>query len=58
MDQAKLAAAITNVNEAEQSGRLSPEASSNIRRWLSSDSFASYQAELCRSIGAGEWKSL
>ena len=58
MDQAKLAAAITSVNDAEQRGVLSPEASSNIRRWLSSDSFASYQAELCRAISAGEWKSL
>ncbi len=58
MDQAALAAAIRKVDQAEQQSGLSPEASSNIRRWLSSDSFGSYQPELCRAIESGEWKQL
>ncbi|MFM1801628.1 MAG: hypothetical protein RJA81_980 [Planctomycetota bacterium] len=50
--------AVVLLEQAASTGMISAEASANIRRWLTSDAFASYQPDLVESISKSDWKLL
>jgi len=49
---------LKRLEQALAGNRISPEASENVRRWLTSDAFSSYRCALTEAIANDQWKTL
>jgi phosphoglucomutase len=49
---------LKQLDQAQAGNRISPEAAANVRRWLTSEAFTSYQGALTEAIANDQWKTL